>query len=1741
MGSGLSPIAVGRGVAQGDQEEPAEGRLRELARKLHAGTFDELSVDVPIEYEPRSTSSCVACGRIWVGTKAGEIVQVMVSGRKGRREGPADFRVPSGVRTLSHLCEDNGFSSEPLLLVGTDKGSLRFYDRKLKPRPKLSKMLARELDGSESLHPESRNPRNPSFDRGITAFGSSSSEGCTRLLVATRATIQLLEASSGGVRRIWRRSFAAWHQWIAMPTTVDGVATCVSRTGHFLRVRLDGTPDLEPSSLPLLPTSVLPTGIGADPGQRLFVGTPNGLFAVKLGAEPSFIAIPVTRAGVLSMDRASFPVVGDVDRELIFLGLDDGRVRVVDRRRLEALAKGVRPTEGLSWSIRRPSAVLEIEALERADASAGVHLLAAGRDDGIRLFEILSPERTRAELLALDRPLCQALRAFEAKKDSLAVTDVRNAVDELLRAVRSTSDERPVRYMVADVVLPRLVLAESGPASAVELACELLKGAEPALVDRIAAEIANICRGRHGWDVDPVHVIRLTFEIMSSAPRDDRWRPFVQRVLAQVHTLISASSDASRVVNWARFVRKYLALGSTFSKALRLRRLVDINRRNKKWLDALIYAAQLHHKKYDVIWRTEWSTVEDQFRSSSASVRVVKLATASLIVVLSSDAQVSFLRAEGGQVPHRLDVNSHRGRRSFLSLVDERATALAFAAVPRGDTFDLFASVEVATSSGGEAHVVVVTAEYKGDGVVISEPMRARAGAAVRVPPGLVYSLAVLPFKDGASVVSTASVGMALLEIARRADGKWHARDCVPAGPDQRADWRAQRASAARRHRKDGTVLLAVGADNGDVALYTAQQERITQRCELTLRGGLRFAEAITAVELWDHPRGHWCVLIATDDGILACFELYSPEGDPQGTFDTRPLWRDTFETPVVQLRATASPHHRVEVLYTLTRAGRLCVHALSREAAPVKSSTSALNHYLFAGMRLDRLTLPSPDGELAFLDDGAISLAGRELCGLDLRYARDASGRKELEGLMSRLYGRADVDETGLFNPAEDRDVWHADLLELLHGEHGSLRLFVRRARLTMRGAWIDPAAVLKAAFATFDIGLPESRELLKITLRSLGDRVFGEPLHEFAKTALERTPEEAARRDAAVLNAVSALREQLAQHDGRHGPAYSRIRLAAVKEVFRSNVWLALANEEEDGPLSQALCGIIGDCLRHDDPLVRMDVLRAVGVGLRDMAVVCEAREAFRQRLFPRGIHGLRWLLQPLASAAGYRGQDQPAIASPLWYYASVLVVVGKLFPDDIEDLCKMMVSHGARSILRLWRDRLPRHLARPREVIGEYAAPCGAGNETPSPLSSTPPPKSAATAARSSLVPRESPALTLNPARLGRADDYRKVRLLAEEPLAAIQAFVQGLAEKWEDRAEPSSSASHSGERHASAPAQQSMSRKQQIDKAIYDAVRVLRQRPNQTILLLGESGTGKTHVVSEIASILDRDHIVIDVHTLPQGTVESALFGHVRGAFTGAVSDYQGRIRSVGDDGVVLLDEFGDIPEEVQGKFLRVLDKGTVTPMGGNAEYPVNVSFVCATNKDLAAAVDGGLFREDLYFRISSGLSITLPPLGGHGDHIEELARFFAGERKRELSSELIEKLRGHEWPGNVRTLQTTINTAIDMCAESVLQPEDVKLRRPKTTAAEAPNMPQCPTVRAKDSECVAALKRMRDYLAQSAPNKAQLNVWASWCWWLHFLAAHVCRVGSGDLRAFAVRCLSAIDKEMPSKKLGDTDR
>jgi len=240
--------------------------------------------------------------------------------------------------------------------------------------------------------------------------------------------------------------------------------------------------------------------------------------------------------------------------------------------------------------------------------------------------------------------------------------------------------------------------------------------------------------------------------------------------------------------------------------------------------------------------------------------------------------------------------------------------------------------------------------------------------------------------------------------------------------------------------------------------------------------------------------------------------------------------------------------------------------------------------------------------------------------------------------------------------------------------------------------------------------------------------------------------------------------------------------------------------------------------------------------------------------------------------------------------------------------------------------------------------------------------------------------------------------------------------------------------------------------QATRFLLEQVAIVSQS-DTTVLIRGESGTGKELIARAIHANSARRYlpiVVVNCGALSEGVLESELFGHEKGAFTGAQYRRKGKFE-MSDGGTLFLDEIGDISLKTQVDLLRVLEEKKICRVGGNLEIPVNFRLVAATNKNLETMAAEEKFREDLYYRINV-FSITIPPLRERREDIPLLTEYFLGKFARSMNKPItriapasVDLLFNYDWPGNVRELQNAIERAVLLCKTGEIEPMDLPLR------------------------------------------------------------------------------------------------
>jgi transcriptional regulator with PAS, ATPase and Fis domain len=268
-----------------------------------------------------------------------------------------------------------------------------------------------------------------------------------------------------------------------------------------------------------------------------------------------------------------------------------------------------------------------------------------------------------------------------------------------------------------------------------------------------------------------------------------------------------------------------------------------------------------------------------------------------------------------------------------------------------------------------------------------------------------------------------------------------------------------------------------------------------------------------------------------------------------------------------------------------------------------------------------------------------------------------------------------------------------------------------------------------------------------------------------------------------------------------------------------------------------------------------------------------------------------------------------------------------------------------------------------------------------------------------------------------------------------------------------------------------------------QTLYDLIRKVSQS-NSPVLILGETGTGKELAARSIYSNGPRRQqvfIPVDCSALSPSLIESELFGHVKGAFTGAYQTKRGLFQAA-DHGTIFLDEVGELPMFLQTKLLRALQEKEVRPVGSTARFPIDVRFIAATNRNLEAGVLAGTFRQDLYFRLNV-IQIKLPPLRERMADIPLLVAYFLikftdpYQPVREISDDALRHLDAYSWPGNIRELEHAIESAIALSSGPILEVGDLPAKLQHTVVR--PLLENKEELRISSIERIAILRALEE--------------------------------------------------------------
>ena len=269
-----------------------------------------------------------------------------------------------------------------------------------------------------------------------------------------------------------------------------------------------------------------------------------------------------------------------------------------------------------------------------------------------------------------------------------------------------------------------------------------------------------------------------------------------------------------------------------------------------------------------------------------------------------------------------------------------------------------------------------------------------------------------------------------------------------------------------------------------------------------------------------------------------------------------------------------------------------------------------------------------------------------------------------------------------------------------------------------------------------------------------------------------------------------------------------------------------------------------------------------------------------------------------------------------------------------------------------------------------------------------------------------------------------------------------------------------------------------------KPILDLMRLIKQVApmNSSVLITGETGSGKelaARTLHRLSNRSRRPFVVVDCGSLVETLFESEMFGHVKGAFTGAVDTTEGKFETA-HGGTLLLDEIANINTRVQARLLRVVQEQEISKIGHSHMKKIDVRIISATNRNLHEEVEAGNFRSDLFYRLNV-VQIHVPPLRERREDIPDLARFFLNQMSRDMqkpvtgiSQEAMRLLQDYQWPGNVRELKNAIERAIVVCQKNSICPQDILLNQQSSIAAAQPQPTNNSLAEAERNEIVRVL-------------------------------------------------------------------
>jgi len=1289
-------------------------RLVAAAELHYAFCFDPISEsEISLDYEPRCSTSCKGCRSIWVASEAGEIVCM--------RLGSAELetrktRLDCGVRTLAHL-HGLGF-----LIAGLDDGHLVVLRDDFAENACLHLEEWFERSGKRPAPYEPRplvddTPGHARYGQGITAVLElpTNDPRVVDIVVATRyPALFVVEVRQDDLAIRARHVLPGWVGWM-MTVGRPGaeVLVCVTRGGEILEWPCQVLRDDSQAAPLCTDTNLLPITVGTasrwmqGDKSSVLIGATDGLYVRHAGEARPARAV-TTRTAVLSVAALQMAREDSGATVRIVLGLDDGRLRVIEWTALHGGLDDDNALQPHDFAIYLSNAVLAVETLAADDATS-CFVLAALRDGRMRLFRVRSPSVLRSEIRALWRDVIEGSDVTAASTLDALLDSER----QLRHSVAATSEDA-LRYLLVDTILPRWTTALGARDwRIVARACAVASNASPKVLHRLSATMGELAHG----DADAL--IQLSMGCLVAMPSRDtqRWLTFVSHHLKQLHACarrLVDHRDVSRLQHWERFLRKYLLRGDTFAVQRHdLESLVQRHAAMHRYLDALIYAAQLERQRHDL----KWSRIAYRDDNGRAQGIVGVDLIDDIAIAVTTSARVVVFDATGNQMP------IFDGERALDCLVP-----------PVGDRSSASVRTRAARVVRRQGPWVRVALSWAGAQTLDREQLRVAifdlrlgkdrvdlAGVHVARPPGYsrargtdleVHGLAGIAGTDAfLAGLDSSESPLALLALRPDEGHQWilSPLDLSPArdvSPTQLST--PTRAVAVAALDTPGEYLAAAGSAGGALrfAVFDLDGNVLAVGAEPTLLAYPINGIALT-IRTDDHEHGHACY-VGSETGVSSCWLVGIVRKEPGiGNIVTEQLWLDVHRGPVVAVRpwvpSTETPLYDEPVTFVATETGSVSIYRAAR-GSPISARLSDAWNYYFEGMRFDRIALPAGLTAWAIRRGCAAFLAGYPdgtLLFGKFHGPGESAPRAVVRRSLEEVYGRVMLAHV-VFGAGAD-EVHKLAALAMIRGGHGALRGYVLRKQLE-RVPWNELGerevdALLLERVDDLDAEIPEELEQLKIVVKTVSAKVLDRHPDDILEDCRPGRNYDIIAAYPRVLRTYQYLIRYILDRGTPARPGVIRMRMIIMTALLRANVFRHIALDQQSGQhLSLMLREVLNTNLRNDDPIVRAEALRAVAVVLRNIAVLFERadndrhRHALRTSFFPQGLETIQWLVNTILENQARnwrRGED--ALLPTEWSYATVLVSIFRLFPGDSLGLCEQISRWGLGGSLEIIANRL------------------------------------------------------------------------------------------------------------------------------------------------------------------------------------------------------------------------------------------------------------------------------------------------------------------------------------------------------------------------------------------------------------------------------------------------------------------